>query len=193
VVRKTYYIRLGDWSGMRLTRRDVLAATTTAAVALAGCSDDDGGGDDDGAGDDGGDTPTDAMDATETETEDGGSADVTVQVREHPDHGDILVGPGEMTLYNFDQDTQGAGESTCYDTCEGQWPPLTIEDEPVAGEGVTADLTTFERDDGEMQVAAGGWPLYYYTPDEDPGDTLGQGANGVWWVLGPDGSVKRDS
>jgi hypothetical protein len=28
------------------------------------------------------------------------------------------------------------------------WPPLTVEDDPVAGDDVAAELTTFERDDG---------------------------------------------
>lgn len=117
----------------------------------------------------------------------------TVSVSSHPDLGEILVGPDGMTLYNFDQDTQGEPESACYDDCEESWPPLTVEEdeEPTAGEGVTAELTTFEREDGTMQVAADGWPLYNFTPDEEPGDAEGQGANDVWWVLRPDGSLVK--
>ncbi|MFW5939611.1 MAG: hypothetical protein ACOCSD_00345 [Halolamina sp.] len=37
----------------------------------------------------------------------------------------------------------------------------------------------------------GGLPLYTFAADEQPGDANGQGANDVWWVLGPDGSVRR--
>jgi len=56
------------------------------------------------------------------------------------------------------------------------------------GDGVSAELTTFEREDGSTQVAADGWPLYYFAPDEAPGDAKGQGVNDVWWVLAPDGT-----
>lgn len=38
---------------------------------------------------------------------------------------------------------------------------------------------------------AGGWPLYYFTPDKQVGDAMGQGVNDVWWVLSPDGSPIR--
>jgi len=40
-------------------------------------------------------------------------------------------------------------------------------------------------------MSAGGWPLYYYASDGEPGDTTGQGGNDVWWVLGPDGTPNR--
>jgi hypothetical protein len=56
---------------------------------------------------------------------------------------------------------------------------------------VTAELAIFERDTCETQVAAGGWPLYYFASDGSPGDVEGQGANGVWWVLAPDGTPIR--
>ncbi|MFB6137242.1 MAG: hypothetical protein ABEJ42_02730 [Halobacteriaceae archaeon] len=56
---------------------------------------------------------------------------------------------------------------------------------------MTADLTTFERADGDVQVAANGWPLYYYADDAAPGDATGQGAGDAWWVLAPDGTPRR--
>ncbi|WP_265109765.1 plastocyanin/azurin family copper-binding protein [Halosolutus halophilus] len=117
----------------------------------------------------------------------------TVQVRDHPEHGDILVDSDEMTLYMFDQDTQGESESACYEDCADAWPPLTT-DTIAAGDDVTADLETFERETGEMQVMANGWPLYGFAQDDAPGDARGQGSNGVWWVLGPDGTpIRSDS
>lgn len=115
----------------------------------------------------------------------------TVRVRSHPDLGEILVGPDGRTLYMFDRDTRGAGASTCSGDCAGAWPPLTVDGEPTAGDGVTAELSTFERGDGSTQVAANGWPLYYFDDDEAPGDANGQGAGDVWWVLGPGGGPKR--
>lgn len=172
---------------MGLSRRRVLAATGTSLI-LAGClgddetddttppaDDDDNGGDNDMA------------------DENGESDDVTVSVRSHPEFGVILVGPDEMTLYNFDADTQGEAESACDDDCADAWPALTVDDTPVAGTDVTAELTTFEREGGTMQVTANGWPLYYFTGDEAPGDTEGQGVNDVWWVLRADGTPIRDA
>jgi len=115
----------------------------------------------------------------------------TVRVHEHPDLGEILVGPDGRTLYMFDRDTRGSGSSTCSGDCAGAWPPLTVDGDPIAGDGVTATLTTFEREGGGTQVAANGWPLYYFADDGTAGDANGQGAGDVWWVLGPGGAPKR--
>jgi len=176
---------------MASTRRELLATTAlTASAVVAGCT-----GQGDSTASPGGDpgpgatTPAETPTATMGDGEDGGSA--TVQVSTHPDHGEILVGPDEMTLYMFDSDTKGSGESTCSDSCASAWPPLTVDDEPTVGADVTAEVATFERADGSTQVAANGWPLYYYANDESPGDVTGQGSGGVWWVLGPDGTPKR--
>ncbi|MHB9288747.1 hypothetical protein ACKVMT_17085 [Halobacteriales archaeon Cl-PHB] len=179
---------------MHQTRRTFLGVAGT--VAVAGCL----GGDD--TADDGGTTPTATATATATATEtpDGGATDgtsgatTTVAVRSHADLGDVLVDSEGMTLYMFDSDTQGEGASTCSDSCANAWPPLTVDGEPTAGDGVTADLSTLERADGAMQVAANGWPLYHFASDESPGDAKGQGVDGfsgLWWVLAPDGTPMR--
>ncbi|MFC7215327.1 hypothetical protein ACFQO4_14715 [Saliphagus sp. GCM10025334] len=187
---------------MGIPRRTVLLAVGSS-VAIAGCLGDeesDGGSEDSTDGgaqtddsDESGDDDSESGNENENETDDEGESDTTVRVRSHPDHGDILVGPEGLTLYNFDQDTQDEMASTCYDGCAEAWPPLTVEGdgEPTAGDGVSATLTTFERDDGTMQVAADGWPLYYFASDEEPGDANGQGVNDVWWVLAPDGTPMR--
>jgi hypothetical protein len=88
-----------------------------------------------------------------------------------------------MTLYLFTQDSEG--ESTCYDDCAEAWPPLTVEGSPTIPEGLPGEFTTVERDDGSMQVAYNGMPLYYWQGDEQPGDTTGQGVNDVWFVVNP--------
>lgn len=151
---------------MRWTRRQLLAATGVT-IGLSGCL---------------GDT-TDAGNDETTES--------TVQTRSTDEYGTILVDADGMSLYMFDQDTQGEPMSACYDGCAQAWPPLTMDGEVTGSDDVSAGLTTFERDDGSMQVAANGWPLYYYDSDEEPGDTKGQGANEVWWVLDASGTPKR--
>jgi len=100
------------------------------------------------------------------------------------DLGDILTSSEGATLYLFEPDAQGT--PTCNDSCAGTWPPLT--DELAAGEGIDAALMgTVERADGSTQVTYNGWPLYAYSGDTAPGDTNGQGASGVWFVVDASG------
>lgn len=148
---------------MTPTRRELLAVSA-GSLAIAGCL---GGGTDMGG---------------------DGDSTATVQVRQHAEFGEILVDAEGMTLYLFDADTKGSAESACHDDCADAWPPLTVGGDATAGPGVTATLSTFERADGTTQVAAEGWPLYYFASDGSPGDVNGQGVNDVWWVLGPDGT-----
>lgn len=164
---------------MNPTRRAVLGVVGMSVTGLAGCTD-------------GGSAETTTQPATETTTQPADDpAVVTVQVRDHDEHGEILVDGDGMTLYMFDNDTQGARASACSGGCTVSWPPLTPAEGVAVGDGVTAATETFERDDGAMHVAAEGWPLYYFNQDENPGDAGGQGANDVWWVLGPDGTPQR--
>jgi predicted lipoprotein with Yx(FWY)xxD motif len=96
--------------------------------------------------------------------------------------GDILVDGDGRTLYLFLNDDQG--ESTCYDACASNWPPLTGE--ATAGTGVDGTLLgTTERTDGSIQVTYDARPLYYFAGDTSPGDTAGQGINDVWFVVSP--------
>lgn len=100
------------------------------------------------------------------------------------DLGDVLVDGDGMTLYLFDPDE--AGESTCYDDCAANWPPL--EGPVEAGDGTDpALLGTTDRTDGTLQATYAGWPLYRFVGDGEPGDVTGQGVQEVWWVLSPAG------
>lgn len=182
----------GLLSSMRQTRRTFLGAVT-ATVALSGCLGDEGGSGDSTPAPEPTDSPTTTEASTASPTSSPaatatGDTSPTVQVRSHPDLGEILVGPDELTLYMFDSDTRGDPASTCYDSCADAWPPLVVDGDPTPGEGVTAALSTFEREGEGTQVAANGWPLYYFASDESPGDANGQGVNDVWWVLRPDGA-----
>ncbi len=51
-------------------------------------------------------------------------------------------------------------------------------------------LATIQRRDGQVQVTYGGWPLYYWMEDAQPGDTTGQDiedAGGEWYLVTPSG------
>lgn len=103
------------------------------------------------------------------------------------DLGEIVVDADGMTLYMFDTDTQGSGESSCTGECLTNWPPLTTEGEAPAVEGVTGEVGTITTADGSTQVTLNGWPLYYFAGDAAAGDVNGQGVGGIWWVLSPAG------
>jgi predicted lipoprotein with Yx(FWY)xxD motif len=91
----------------------------------------------------------------------------------------ILAGPTGLTLYVVDSDP--AGKSTCNGPCAANWPPLaaTATDKPVG------DYTIVTRDDGSLQWAYKGKPLYYWKNDKAPLDTTGDGVAGKWHVAKP--------
>ena len=97
---------------------------------------------------------------------------------------DILVGgagsasPG-FSLYVFDNDI-GSGGSTCNGGCAASWPPVLVEDGAASG---VSGLSTIMRDDGSVQAAHEGRPLYFYDGDSSPADANGQGLGGVWWLV----------
>ena len=101
------------------------------------------------------------------------------------DLGDLLVDGGGNTLYLFLPDDQGA--STCYNDCEAAWP--VVGELSTVGEGLDAALLgTTERNNGDLQATYNGWPLHYFSADAGPGETRGQGANNVWYVVDADGN-----
>ncbi len=82
-----------------------------------------------------------------------------------------------MTLYTFAKDS--AGKSMCNDKCAANWPPLMAE----AGDKSMGDWTVIKRDDGSMQWAYQGMPLYTFVMDKKAGDMTGDGKmDGAWKV-----------
>lgn len=113
-------------------------------------------------------------------------AAATLMVAQNDLLGAHLVGADGKTLYLFLKDAQGP--SACYDACAENWPPLLVEGDPVAGEGVDgAKLGVVQRTDGANQVTYNGWPLYFYANDAQPGDVNGQGVIDQWFVVSPAG------
>jgi predicted lipoprotein with Yx(FWY)xxD motif len=104
------------------------------------------------------------------------------------DLGEIVVDGKGMTVYVFDKDTPGSGTSACAGACLEAWPPVVAESGSPAVDGVTGEVGTLTRDDGTLQITLEGLPLYLWQNDTAPGDTTGQGVQGVWWVVAPDGT-----
>lgn len=98
-------------------------------------------------------------------------------------------------LYVFSRDQQGKDgktpKSECFDTCARTWPP--ISGTPKVDAGVDgALLTSFERKDGQRQLAYNGWPIYYYSVDIGGGSIPSGQAKisdgGTWYLIRPDGT-----
>jgi predicted lipoprotein with Yx(FWY)xxD motif/cytochrome c5 len=116
------------------------------------------------------------------------AAQATVQVGESAEYGAHLTTVEGASLYLYLEDEGLEGESACVGSCTRNWPPLTVEGAPVAGEGVDAGLLgTIERADGASQVTYNGWPLYTYARDAQPGQTRGQGLGDVFFLVSPKG------
>ncbi|MFB6611870.1 hypothetical protein ACFCVO_16195 [Agromyces sp. NPDC056379] len=144
-------------------------------VALAGCSAPAA------------EEPTDAGTSAETESPDMGESPEALLTTADSDLGEIVVDGEGMTVYMFDNDTQGADASSCEGECATNWPAVTTESDAPEVEGVTGEIGTITGVDGSTQVTLNGWPLYYFAGDSASGDTNGQGVNNVWWVLTPAG------
>ena len=89
----------------------------------------------------------------------------------------MLVDHKGMALYTFDNDT--AGKSVCTGKCAENWPPLMATDADK-GEG---KWSTIKRDDGTMQWAFDGKPLYYFVNDKKPGDKTGDKKMDKWHII----------
>jgi predicted lipoprotein with Yx(FWY)xxD motif len=162
-------------------RKHTLALTAVALLLVTACATE--GGSSTTAADDGGASTTAGGDGSATTA--GGTTGDGVRTAE-TDLGVVLVDPDGFTLYVFTNDT--GGESTCYDSCAETWPPVP-GDTPIGGDLDSSLFGTTERTDGTEQLTVAGQPLYRYTPDAAPGDTNGQGAGGVWFVVGADGAM----
>ncbi|QDV08086.1 F5/8 type C domain protein [Planctomycetes bacterium Poly30] len=96
-------------------------------------------------------------------------------------NGRLVGGSGsaspEFTLYVFDGDLGAAGTSACNGGCAQAWPPLYLEDGVPTG---LPGLGSITRADGTFQVTYQDRPLYFYSGDQAPGETMGEGLGGVW-------------
>ncbi|KVE38293.1 COG4315 family predicted lipoprotein [Burkholderia sp. TSV86] len=97
------------------------------------------------------------------------------------DNGGTLVAANGMTLYTFDKDAPNSGKSTCNGSCATNWPPYkaSASDQPAGA------YTIIKRDDGSMQWAYAGKPLYFFAKDSVKGDKKGDRFKEVWHVVRP--------
>jgi predicted lipoprotein with Yx(FWY)xxD motif len=105
-----------------------------------------------------------------------------VQVFQSSTLGSILMGQNGMTLYYWNHDSPG--QSYCTGECLVTWPPYLTNGQPMVGDqSIQGALGVYVRPDGRQQVTFNGIPLYYNSQDKNPGDTKGQGVDGMWFVV----------
>lgn len=91
----------------------------------------------------------------------------------------MLVNASGMTLYTFDKDVAGSNKSMCNGPCIALWPAVAA----AAGAKPEGDYSIITRDDGSLQWAYKGKPLYTYTADKKAGDATGDNFKDVWHVV----------
>ncbi|MFJ8429692.1 hypothetical protein ACIQ9P_00165 [Kitasatospora sp. NPDC094019] len=160
-------------------RLAVLAAAGLAAAALvAGCGS--------STSSSGGSPPANPPASSSAPAVPGASA--TLRTTTDPRLGTIVTDSAGFTLYRFDKDSATPSTATCAGDCAALWPPATADGAAPTVNGVDAKLVgTVTRADGGKQLTLAGWPLYRYAPDTNPGDTKGQGVQGVWFAVTPAG------
>lgn len=164
-----------------------LAAIVAATLALSACGDGSGSG-----ADPYGSTPA-AGGATPAPVEapaapaPGGPL---LAAKEMPNIGTVVTDLEGFTLYRFDKDSATpTPTTTCVDACATKWPPVTVDPKgTLALEGVDkAAIGMVRRPDGSSQLTLGGWPVYRYAGDTQPGTAAGQGMSGTWFAVTPNG------
>lgn len=126
-------------------------------------------------------TETDQPDQAQTEQSEQVPAD-SLQLLENEKAGEYLADPQGRALYYFKKDE--AGKSNCSGDCLANWPAFTQEDFAVPEGFDKEDFDTITREDkGVKQVTYKGFPLYYFTKDQQEGDVNGQGVKDVWFIV----------
>ncbi|MFJ6656515.1 SCO0930 family lipoprotein [Streptomyces sp. NPDC091377] len=112
-------------------------------------------------------------------------------VKENAQLGQVLTDADGRALYRFDQDTAEPPKTNCEGDCATAWPPVPADD-AAAGQGVDAELLgELTRPDGTKQLTVAGWPAYRFAKDTAAGELKGQGVNGTWFALAPDGKKAK--
>lgn len=105
------------------------------------------------------------------------------------DLGTVVVDQDGYTLYRFDEDSADPPTTTCVDACADKWPPFVVDRAAkLRIDGVEESAVGLvARPDGTTQLTIGGWAVYRYNGDTEPGATEGQGMGGSWYAITPAG------
>jgi len=116
----------------------------------------------------------------------GGADHVMLTATEIAGIGKVVVAANGKTLYRSDKDSSQPPTSNCDEKCATTWPPAIEASTPML-EGVADGMIgTVVRKDGSKQITLNGWPLYELATDV-AGQAMGQGHEGVWFAVTPEG------
>ncbi|MFD5142209.1 SCO0930 family lipoprotein [Streptomyces sp. NPDC058401] len=114
---------------------------------------------------------------------DAGKEAAPLSAVDDPKLGKLLVDGQGRTLYRFGKDSAWPMKFGCLDACLNTWKPAA----PVEADkavGIPAGLVgSAERPDGTSQLTIDCWPVYLFTGDTAPGQTNGQGLQGLWFAV----------
>jgi predicted lipoprotein with Yx(FWY)xxD motif len=117
--------------------------------------------------------------------------------------GDYLTEELGLPLYIFMGDKPGI--SNCTGRCASTWPPFSVPQNFTFDNNFTTSdrirkelLGTIDREDGRRQLTYNKWPLYIYSLERSPNETLGHGKRefgDLWLLISPEGQPinKTDS
>jgi len=91
-----------------------------------------------------------------------------------------------ITLYWTTLDS--VGQSNVSGSSLSIWPVFYTSNVTIPSTLNPSDFGSITRADGKNQTTYKGWPLYYYYQDISSGDTLGEGVDGVWFIVNPTAS-----
>lgn len=100
--------------------------------------------------------------------------------------GSAIADDKGFALYGYDDD--GADQSNCSANCALIFPPIPATS-LRPGDGVDANLigSIMRADELGDQLTYAGRPLYRFSGDNLPGDALGVGSGGRWWLVSATG------
>jgi predicted lipoprotein with Yx(FWY)xxD motif len=174
---------------VRTTQRilTLVPITMILAGALAACGDSNG--DSGGGGAYGGGDSSSSAESSPAEDSGAMAADLSTA---DSSLGTIVVDGKGMTAYYFTKDTKDSGVSACSGDCAAAWPAIESTSDTPTVDGVTAKIGPIPAADGGKQITINAMPIYTFAQDKAPGDVNGQDANGVWYVIAPDGTMIED-
>ena len=111
---------------------------------------------------------------------------VTIEVAD-TEVGDVLTDGDGQSLYVYLLDDEAT--ISCVDACRATWIPVLLDGKLSVSGGI--DRALFEErelEDGTVQLAIGGQPLYRYAGDLEAGAVNGQGFDKLWYLVNADGT-----
>lgn len=105
-----------------------------------------------------------------------GGPSYNIGVAYRPSVGVYLTNSTGFALYFRSSDTADSGTTTCNTAvCEKNWPVFYKATFNLPPGLSSSEFSTITAYNSTKIVAYGGFPLFYWTGDTSPGDTLGQG------------------